>query len=235
MDRLSRAQLSFRPTDDLASLGAVCLSLRYYKGIVRFDYQRNISSDLRAIQWMVLVLYQGSSCLRFPCGIFGLKVIVYLAKFFLRDLGNYPDRGLLEQTSQIALFRLLCQGQDNRADDQCSYSFTGSDESDRSEPAGRLWKAMVKGVPGSGKSPRHFWVKGKKSFLQLLSLLREDRPEYPCFVKNLCLMNWVAWEPMLSQRLQTWNECPVEEFDFNCTGFVCLIYLCLFFKQVGNI
>lgn len=56
--------------------------------------------------------------MRFPCGIFGLKVIVYLAKFFLRDLGNDPDRGLLEQTSQIALFRLLCQGQDNRADDQ---------------------------------------------------------------------------------------------------------------------
>ena len=118
MDWLSRAQLSFRPTDDLASLGAVCLSLRYYKGIVRFDYQRNISSDLRAIQRMVLVSYQGSSCLRFPCGIFGLKVIVYLAKFFLRDLGNDPDRGLLEQTSQIALFRLLCQGQDNRVDDQ---------------------------------------------------------------------------------------------------------------------
>lgn len=143
MDRLSRAQLSFRPTDDLASLGAVWLSLWYYKRIVRFDCQRNISSDLRAIQRMVLISYQGSSCFRFPCGIFGLKVIVYLAKFFLRDLGNDPDRGLLEQTSQIALFRLLCQGQDNRVDDQSqisqgSYSFTGSDESDRSEPASRL-------------------------------------------------------------------------------------------------
>lgn len=94
--------------------------------------------------------------------------------------------------------KLLCSGYfaraKMRADDQSqisqgSYSFTGSDESDRSEPASRLWKAMVKGVPGSGKSSRHFCVKGTKSFLHLLSLLREDRPEFPCFMKDLCLMN----------------------------------------------
>ena len=142
MDRLLRAQLSFRPTDDLASLGAVCLSLRYYKGIVRFDCQRNISSDLRAIQRTVLVSYQGSSCLRFPCGFFGLSVIVYLAKFFLRDLGNDPGAYLNRP------LRLLCLGYFARAKiieqmishrlSQGSYSFTSSGESDRSEPASGL-------------------------------------------------------------------------------------------------
>lgn len=109
MDWLSRAQLSFTPTDDLASLGAVCLSLRYYKGIVRFDCQRNISLDLRAIQRTVLVSYQGSSCLRFPCDIFGLRVIVCLAKFFLRDLGNDPGAYLNRP------LRLLCLGHFARA------------------------------------------------------------------------------------------------------------------------
>ena len=75
-------------------------------------------------------------------GFFGLSVIVYLAKFFLRDLGNDPGAYLNRP------LRLLCLGYFARAKiieqmislrlSQGSYSFTSSGESDRSEPASGL-------------------------------------------------------------------------------------------------